>query len=1402
MTISTQHIIGRLSWDTTFNQREDSVMLQNRLSNWSNKMMMRELTNLFDGICPPDQYWQLDSLELNLGQISIEELEATLSIRLLSQLKAQLRDMVLHPQATKLQLTFTDEAAADLELITVFLQQGVMSWKKHLAKGNINQLLALQFAHNYTALIERLKTLGKASLQVRKRMVWQFSEEHIIGLIKGLEPNYHQEIFDFGNELEALQHRETLVKAESNEFHQSIWLWVLNFLLVDRGTTFNKVAFMLSSVNQMADHYNMDRQRLFELLGTAANRITAQMAIHSDFMLILKEASSRYRHAQEIPKAAFSNDALETLKSYFDNISICHTDKHNKKFNDLVIGLVAEDAAATKSILMQALKHKLKIEALMEVLTEAAVEHIYSLFSRHTHELAQTIGFLAHLIPQVNPKADVHFLRQIGLEFLLSTRQRPYSAAHFLNYCLTAMAKTFQLAETDLLARLLTLKLAGQIKTSTNLLLYNKVEALYRQKISTAETGNANSDFEIQLRCALESFRHNKHSDNFIEILQKYIRLNPAQALAALAQTKDKVGLKGILPKLLTGSALMALIQIADQKQLAVYVALRQGMALLKSSGQYVALNLALEEKLAYAAVYYYLLSPAASQEQILALAMQFAYTQLSISDRREFASFLRALWATKALGQLISATEASRLIGKYTKSDAQQPMAMIKDLLKQKNPQPALLAITIRHNEKEPQVAELGKSIQPLTHAVLNVLLKDGAMLLTRFMAESKAWLGKTLKRGLSVKESQLLVSLFWKCALAYDKHQGNASVFKKMLLTAFGYHFSAKAHISPINQEYISRVSNSADRISIKPNLSVSASDFFKLLETCLAQQQTTTNYGKETLALKLLFDGATAFDREKLLAMLGRFETRQLAALLWKAGVSWREFNVSLQYHATGNLAVVHEAMRLLFDWAEANEPEAIGTSWMLKIWVLTLKAIQAGSMSSSGMGELFNELMVARGQYGHSDLFMLYADFKKQGFLQNKVLREILYLHPSFKPLLEKGQTEDEKNLQHDEPTAEWAFILMKELLEEQQIPLWYMAATTLEPGELLDRLVAAHPLSFLRCLKTTQLKEKQMRWLGQTIHFSKLAVAIGRLNPNQQSLLYLLVQLHGTLGKIFFQGIKASLVQQVLLEKVFIAWKNNNWRMVSTLHVWNELLWELKSKYSYSEKLFLAGLEQVNIELPLALQVSLRPVVDRLKNSNQTGTRIGVPGPSANKLAIKMADSVQIGLEINNAGLVLLSGYMPMLFKYVDIRIPAKGDTELDPAEVAKVKGRAVHYLQYLVTGSKSTDEIYLSLNKILCGLPIAEPVPREVTIQPREEELMEGLINSVIGHWQAIGSSSVDGFRGNWLMRKGLLYERENKWELVVEKQPYDILIQQLELSFSIIKFPWMEKPLHVNWPY
>jgi hypothetical protein len=97
-------------------------------------------------------------------------------------------------------------------------------------------------------------------------------------------------------------------------------------------------------------------------------------------------------------------------------------------------------------------------------------------------------------------------------------------------------------------------------------------------------------------------------------------------------------------------------------------------------------------------------------------------------------------------------------------------------------------------------------------------------------------------------------------------------------------------------------------------------------------------------------------------------------------------------------------------------------------------------------------------------------------------------------------------------------------------------------------------------------------------------------------------------------------------------------------------------------------------------------------------------------------------------------------------------------------------------------------------------MDLGNPITDGVSLNEDQAEMMESLIHGVISHWPDSGSQSVDGLRGNWLVRNGILRKEENGWELTVERKAYDLLLMRVPFSFSVIKFPWMPKPLTVKW--
>jgi hypothetical protein len=163
------------------------------------------------------------------------------------------------------------------------------------------------------------------------------------------------------------------------------------------------------------------------------------------------------------------------------------------------------------------------------------------------------------------------------------------------------------------------------------------------------------------------------------------------------------------------------------------------------------------------------------------------------------------------------------------------------------------------------------------------------------------------------------------------------------------------------------------------------------------------------------------------------------------------------------------------------------------------------------------------------------------------------------------------------------------------------------------------------------------------------------------------------------------------------------------------------------------------------------------------------------------------------LLIHNAGLVIC---WPFLTRYFEM-LEMVDDGAFKSEEHAV---RAVHLIQYIATGSTKAPEHELILNKVLCGLTLAVPVPLEVELTEEEIKTTEMMFSGMLQNWERLKDSSMDAVREGFMVRDGFIEETEKTWELKVEKKTLDILVENLPWSLGMIKLPWMEKRLNVEW--
>lgn len=184
---------------------------------------------------------------------------------------------------------------------------------------------------------------------------------------------------------------------------------------------------------------------------------------------------------------------------------------------------------------------------------------------------------------------------------------------------------------------------------------------------------------------------------------------------------------------------------------------------------------------------------------------------------------------------------------------------------------------------------------------------------------------------------------------------------------------------------------------------------------------------------------------------------------------------------------------------------------------------------------------------------------------------------------------------------------------------------------------------------------------------------------------------------------------------------------------------------------------------------------------------------GAQAPQSKSASLNLRFSDADELPVHNAGLVILWPFLVSFFDHL-------GLLEERQFKDLAARQRAVGLLQLLATGEPTFAEYQLPLNKLLCGLDVQQVFDFGPPTRKAELRACKSLLKAVIAQAPILNNMSVDGFRGSFLVRPGLLSTRDGHWLLRVEHQTYDIVLERFPWSWQWVKLPWMEAPLRVEW--
>ncbi len=368
-----------------------------------------------------------------------------------------------------------------------------------------------------------------------------------------------------------------------------------------------------------------------------------------------------------------------------------------------------------------------------------------------------------------------------------------------------------------------------------------------------------------------------------------------------------------------------------------------------------------------------------------------------------------------------------------------------------------------------------------------------------------------------------------------------------------------------------------------------------------------------------------------------------------------------------------------------------------------------------------------------------------------------------------------------------------------LLISGRNPLWLKSHDFLSLKKLVHDLLTHNSSNFMLWVKPCLTNNTALFRLLNALDMQDLLNVVAKQQGEAKELANYQIHILNTIAKCHLSVSQMDMISDSLKPSLVEAWIFPESSKEGKEMVVKKALKGMGERdrlvFSHIKKLLRTHLPEKSEEIRQLFSLNTKSIAEENKTIDKEPMLVTILG-SNEKTEEESKETCEIGqsILIKNAGLVIIQSFIQTYFNRLELT------TDNDEFKNGFSQRRAAHCLQFLVTGQIETEEHHLMLNKILCGIPLTSPIEKTIELSSQEAEMSESLINAMVGYWSAIGTSSVDGFRGNWLIRDGVLTELGDRWELIVEKRGYDLLLQQAPFSYSIIKFPWMLKPVYVTW--
>lgn len=299
--IKQNHIIRQQVFEVDFPDRQRVHDFYNKASSLLNNKLTGLMEALFDGLVPPASLVKMDRLDIDLGAMSYAGFEDEVMERLMPALEKELR-LRLALQGIDVSTTGAQEEEKQREshanLLAHFLETGTLPW---WATGDLlsdpSAVFNLLLSQKPGLLTELLRKAARYD-HVRRRLVYRFSEAQVRAVISLLEPGEAAFIFEYHEQVMAVQRGKLVVKNEASDLRRSVLLFIITYLFTERGSHFDRRMFVKSTLGQMSAYYNINYESMLLLFSSALQADVESRMAGDALPVLIAELLEEYIYTQ------------------------------------------------------------------------------------------------------------------------------------------------------------------------------------------------------------------------------------------------------------------------------------------------------------------------------------------------------------------------------------------------------------------------------------------------------------------------------------------------------------------------------------------------------------------------------------------------------------------------------------------------------------------------------------------------------------------------------------------------------------------------------------------------------------------------------------------------------------------------------------------------------------------------------------------------------------------------------------------------------------------------------------------------------------------------------------------------------------------------------------------------